>query len=182
MVYKLKWFFSAFILSFFLKEIRFPTYFSFPIFSKGLNKVSIGRKVRVFPGSRFEVHGDGYIKIGNDVGIGQNFHITSGGCLNIGDGTVISANVFITNIDHGYEDINTPILNQDNIISETIIGNNCFIGIGAAIQAGTKLGNHCIVGTNSVVKGNFPDYSVIVGAPAKIIKKYNFETSTWDRV
>lgn len=182
MYYKFKWFLSALFLSFFVKNIKFPTYFSFPIFAIGLSKVSIGRKVRIFPGSRFEVHGDGYIKIGNNVGIGQNFHITSAGILNIGDDTVISANVFVTNIDHNYKNINTPILEQSNTILETEIGSRCFIGIGVAIQAGTKLGNHCIVGSNSVVRGDFPDYSVIAGVPAKVIKKYNFETNTWDRV
>jgi acetyltransferase-like isoleucine patch superfamily enzyme len=102
--------------------------------------------------------------------------------LNIGSDTVISANVFVTNIDHEYENINIPILEQDNIFKNTEIGNNCFIGIGAAIQAGTKLGNHCIVGANSVVRGSFPDYCVIVGAPAKVIKRYNFETESWERV
>lgn len=182
MFFKLKWFLSAFLLKFFLKEIYFPSYFSFPIFAKGLRKVYIGRKVRIFPGSRFEVHGDGYIRIGNNVGIGQNFHITSGGKLDIGNDTVISANVFVTNIDHEYKNINIPILEQPNMVFDTEIGNNCFIGIGVAIQAGTKLGNHCIVGANSVVRGEFPDYSVIAGVPAKILKRYNFETKTWDRV
>lgn len=182
MFYKIKWFLSAIFLKFFLKKIYLPSYFSFPIFSLGLNKVSLGKKVRIFPGSRFEVHGDGYIEIGDNVGIGQNFHITSSGKLIIGNGTVISANVFITNIDHSYEDIDLPILSQQNIINETVIGDNCFIGIGAAIQAGTKLGRHCIVGSNAVVRGDFPDYCVIVGAPAKVIKRYNFETKTWVRV
>ncbi|OQQ07457.1 lipopolysaccharide biosynthesis protein [Vibrio splendidus] len=182
MIFKLKWFISALFLKFFCKKLEMPSYFSFPIFFKGLNNVSIGKKVRIFPGSRFEVHNKGYIKIGNNVGIGQNFHVTSGGELNIGSDTVISANVFVTNIDHEYENINIPILEQDNIFKNTEIGNNCFIGIGAAIQAGTKLGNHCIVGANSVVRGSFPDYCVIVGVPAKVIKKYNFETESWERV
>ena len=68
------------------------------------------------------------------------------------------------------------------IVKDTIIGENCFIGYGVAIQAGTKLGKQCIVGANAVVRGDFPDYSVIAGVPAKIIRKYNFDTKTWDRV
>jgi acetyltransferase-like isoleucine patch superfamily enzyme len=54
--------------------------------------------------------------------------------------------------------------------------------MGSAIMAGTRLGKQCIVGANSVVKGEFPDYCVIVGAPAKIVKKYNFETQEWEKV
>lgn len=67
-------------------------------------------------------------------------------------------------------------------IKETKIGENCFIGIGVAIQAGTILGKQCVVGSNSVVRGEFPDYCVIVGAPARIVKKYNFETQRWEKI
>lgn len=54
--------------------------------------------------------------------------------------------------------------------------------MGAAIQAGTVLGKQCIVGANSVVRGTFPDYCVIAGVPAKIIRKYNAESHSWERV
>ena len=57
-----------------------------------------------------------------------------------------------------------------------------FIGYGAAIQAGTILGRHCIVGTNAVVRGIYDDYSVIVGVPARVVKKYNKNNNKWDRV
>ncbi|MCD1124790.1 acyltransferase [Jinshanibacter sp. LJY008] len=179
MLYKLKWFLSAIILSIFLKKIGFPTYIAWPIFSCGLKRVTIGKRVRIFPGSRIETHGDGIIDIKDNVAIGQNFHITSGCNLIIGEGTLITANVVITNIDHDYSDIIIPIHCQQFILSDTIIGRNCFIGSGAIIQAGTVLGEHCIVGANAVVKGIFPPYSVIVGVPAKIVKCYNFESGSW---
>lgn len=181
MFFKLKWVLSAIILSLFCKRIYFPSYFSFPIFFKGLNKVTIGRHVRIFPGSRFEVHGKGYIRIYDNVGIGQNFHITSAGPLTIGSGTVITGNVSITNINHRYQNTNLPILSQGIDVIETKIGENCFIGTNSFIQAGSIIGNHCIVGANSVVKGQFPDNCVIAGSPAKIIKKYNAHTGNWEK-
>lgn len=181
MLFKIKWLLSAVFLTFFLKKIRFPSYFSFPIFFMGLSKVSIGKRVRIFPGSRIEVHGDGEIIIEDNVAIGQSFHITSASKLVIGQGTVISARVFVTNIDHEYGEIDTPILEQGLKISETYIGKNCFIGMGVAIQAGTKLGDNVVVGANSVVRGDFPSYSVIVGAPAKIIKRYDKLRGIWRR-
>ena len=92
------------------------------------------------------------------------------------------ANSFITNIKHDYTNIDTPIFDQKEIIEHTSIGENCLIGMGAAIMAGTTLGKQCIVGANAVVKGDFPDYSVIAGVPAKIIKSYNSETNTWEKV
>lgn len=49
-------------------------------------------------------------------------------------------------------------------------------------MGGVKLGKHCVVGTNAVVmKGQYPDYCVLVGNPAKIIKKYDFNKLEWVR-
>lgn len=159
------------------------SYIAAPLYVKGGKNISIGEKVRIFPGLRIETYHGGKIIIGSDVSIGQNFHITSSDIkLEIGAHSTILGNVFITNIDHDYRTIGIHILKQKFIIRETRIGENCFIGYGAAIQAGTILGKQCIVGTNSVVRGRFPDYCVIAGIPAKVIKKYNFENNKWERV
>jgi acetyltransferase-like isoleucine patch superfamily enzyme len=181
MIYKLIWAIQGLFLSFFCGSYKFPSYVSFPIFSLGLKRVYIGKKVRIFKGLRIETHDLGEIHIKDDVSIGQNFHITSSGKIIIETGVIISANVFVTDIDHEYRDITLPVSSQPLIISNTYIGKNSFIGIGACIQAGTKLGKHCVVGCNSVVRGNFPDYSVIVGAPAKIVKRYNEKNKSWDK-
>ena len=72
-------------------------------------------------------------------------------------------------------------MEQKHIISETKIGENCFIGYGAVIQAGTILGKQCIVGANAVVRGHFPDYCVMVGVPAKIVKRYDEKSGVWKK-
>ncbi|MNJ54691.1 putative lipopolysaccharide biosynthesis O-acetyl transferase WbbJ [compost metagenome] len=73
------------------------------------------------------------------------------------------------------------MLDQSTIWKKTEIGKNCFIGMGARIQAGTILGNGCIVGANSVVRGHFPDYCVLVGAPARVVKRYDPASGQWQR-
>lgn len=146
----------------------------------GTKRISIGNRVRIYPGARMETHDEGEIIIGDDCSIAQNFHVTSGkNKLVIGNRTTILGNVFITNIDHEYQNVNEHVMNQPMIYKETIIGENCFIGFGAAIQAGTVLGKQCIVGTNAVVRGTFPDYSVIVGVPAKVVKHFDEEAGEW---
>ncbi|MEN8412018.1 DapH/DapD/GlmU-related protein [Acinetobacter bereziniae] len=180
---KLIWILRAVIYKPFFGRFGFISYLGKPVYIKGSKRIFIGKKVRIFPNVRLEVHGAGSkITIGDNVGIAQNVHITSGSNLTIGKNSTILANVFITNIDHDYTELNVPILEQRNIIKETSIGENCFIGIGAAIQAGTILGKQCVVGTNSVVRGVFPDYCVIVGNPAKIIKRFNFDTQKWEKI
>jgi len=111
----------------------------------------------------------------------QRCHITAADTLEIGKNTIASFDVMITDIDHEYEDLNLPVGNQPLIVKKTQIGENCFIGSGAKIQAGTILGKHCVVGTNAVVRGTFPDYSVIVGVPARIVKRYDEVSRKWKK-
>lgn len=182
MLFKFFWTIQTLFLRLIFKRIGLLSYVGWPRFVYGGYRISIGNKVRIFPGIRAEAHKNGSIVIEPNVSIGQNFHIISSGqLLRIGSDTTISGNVFITNTDHAYNTIDKHILEQDYIISKTDIGKNCFIGYGAVLQAGTILGNQCVVGSNSVVRGTFPDYCVIVGSPAKIIKRYNTSTKLWEK-
>lgn len=148
----------------------------------GTKKIYLGNKVRIQPGCRLEAHDEGEIHIMDDVSIGQNFHCTAGGKLIIGSHTTISGNTFVTDIDHEYQEIGKHILEQPMRVTNTEIGENCFIGYGVAIQAGTKLGKQCIVGANAVVRGEYPDYCVLVGVPARVVKRYNTETKQWEKI
>ena len=179
---KLIWAGRAIIYSLFFYKVGMYTYIGKPCFLEGVKRIKVGSKTRIFPGIRIQAIGKGFVDIGNNVAIEQNCHITSAESkLVIEDNVTIAANTFITNIDHEYKDISKSVLEQELIYQETKIGEGTFIGYGAAIQAGTILGKHCVVGTNAVVRGVFPDYSVIVGCPAKIIKRFNFETQMWER-
>lgn len=179
---KFFWILRALLYKPFFGRLGVISYIGKPIFIKGSKRIYIGKNVRIFPHLRIETHNKGKIILNDNVAIGQNVHITSAAELSIGKNSTILANTFITNIDHDYSEIDKHILDQKMIVKETDIGENCFIGIGVAIQAGTKLGKQCIVGSNSVVRGEFPDYCVIVGSPAKIVKKYNFETNNWEKI
>lgn len=180
---KLFWFFRGLAYKFFFGRFGNLSYIGKPVSICGKRKIYIGDKVRIYPGARMEAIGNGRIEIEKNTSIAQNVHIT---CdkekLIIGENTTVLGNVFITNVDHDYKNIGKHVMRQKRIVKTTRIGENCFIGYGAAIQAGTILGKQCIVGTNAVVRGIFPDYSVIVGVPAKIVKKYNQELKEWERV
>ena len=119
------------------------------------------------------------IKIGNCVAINQNFHCTCAESVEIGDGTSITANCGVFDIIHPYKDINRNPRKAKIETKPLKIGKDCLIGMNSVILPGTVLGNHVVVGANSTVKGTFPDYCVIAGSPARIIKKYDFETKEW---
>lgn len=178
---KLIWVLRAILYKPFFGKFGFVSYLGKPLFIKGSKNIFIGKKVRIFPNFRIEAHGQGRIVIEDNTAIQQNVHITSASNLVIGSSSTILANTFITNIDHEYEEIGKHILDQPMRIKETTIGENCFIGYGVAIQAGTVLGKQCIVGANSVVRGTFPDYCVIAGVPAKIVKRFNPKSGMWEK-
>jgi acetyltransferase-like isoleucine patch superfamily enzyme len=184
MIFKIFWILRGLIYKPFFGKYDLPSYIGKPLFIGNFKRIFIGKKVRIFPGARIEVvDKKSSIVFEDNISIGQNLHIISGGGeeLRIGKSTTFSANVFITNIDHKYDEINKYILAQPLVNLKTQIGENCFIGYGAVIQAGTILGKQCIVGANAVVRGHFPDYCVIVGIPAKIVKRYDEKSAIWRR-
>lgn len=181
LVSKVWWAIRAILLTPFFGRIGMPSYIGSTTFLLGTRRMRIGRNVRIFPGLRAEVHGDGHLVIEDNVAIAQSVHITAMGDLRIGAGTAITAFVMITDMDHGYSEVGTPVVEQPLEYRRTRIGRNCFIGQGAKIQAGTTLGDGCVVGANAVVRGDFPPNSVIVGMPGRIVKRYHPDKRSWER-
>ncbi|MFW2601010.1 acyltransferase [Aliarcobacter butzleri] len=182
MIFKIFWILRGLVYKPFFGKYGLPSYIGKPAFIGNFKRVFIGKRVRIFPGARAEVvDKNSSIVFEDNISIGQNLHIISGGGqeLRIGKNTTFSANVFITNVDHEYQGIDVHIMEQKLIFNKTQIGENCFIGYGAVIQAGTILGKQCIVGANAVVRGHFPDYCVIVGVPAKIVKRCDEKSGIW---
>ncbi|MBV5277926.1 MAG: acyltransferase [Campylobacteraceae bacterium] len=182
MIFKIFWILRGLLYKLFFGRYGFLSYIGKPVYIGNFKRIFIGTRVRIFPGARIEVADQrSSIVFEDNISIGQSLHIISGGEqeLRIGKNTTFSANVFVTNIDHNYNEINKHILEQPLEHAKTQIGENCFIGYGVVIQAGTVLGKQCIVGANAVVRGHFPDYSVIVGIPAKIVKRYDIDTLQW---
>lgn len=180
-LFKVAWTIRALLYKFFFGHLELPSYVGKPIFLMNISRIHISKRVRIFPGLRAECHGSGRLFIHENVAIGQNLHITAMGDLHIRSGTIISGGVMITDIDHEYRDPSKSVIDQPYINSTTDIGENCFLGFGVCIQAGTTLGKGCVVGANSVVRGEFPDHCVIVGAPARIVKRYDPQSGTWVR-
>jgi acetyltransferase-like isoleucine patch superfamily enzyme len=102
------------------------------------------------------------------------------GKLTIGDGCVLSEHVFLNDCSHGLNPLAGPIMRQRLVHGGDItIGKSCFLGYRASIMPGVILGEHCVVGANSVVTRSFPAYSMIVGAPAKLIKVFSLDRGEW---
>ncbi|WP_139685736.1 DapH/DapD/GlmU-related protein [Vibrio tasmaniensis] len=120
--------------------------------------------------------------IGSNCQVNDYVHI---GCVNsviIGDNVLIASKVFITDHNHGvsdFSDIESPPIQRSLSFGEVRIGDSVWLGENVTILPNVKIGKNCIIGASAVVTKSIPDYSIAVGNPAKVIKKYNIETQKW---
>ena len=122
----------------------------------------------------------GDIVIGNDTTLGDYTTITAQGGVTVGDNVIFADHVSMIANEHNYEKIDVPIMKQGCYTAPIVIGDGSWIGINATILAGSHIGKNCVVAAGAVVKGTFPDYCVIGGVPAKIIKRYHEQTKQWE--
>lgn len=140
-----------------------------------INKnVKIGKNVTFFEG--VTIFGDGPVRIGDCVSIGQNTLIYAskkGGGITIGNNTQIAAQSYIIDVDHGIEK-DVLIRNQDNTVAPICIGSDVWIAAGCKVLKGSVIHDGAVIGANSVVKGDIPENAIAVGSPARV-KKYRGE-------
>lgn len=120
--------------------------------------------------------------IGNRVRINRYVTISAVREVLIGNNVNIAERTYIADNTHEYKDITLPVRDQPIVFKNSVhIGDDTWIGANVSI-IGAKIGKHCVIGANSVVTRDIPDYCVAAGAPARVIKKYNFKAMEWQRV
>ena len=138
---------------------------------KGKSNIVLDDGVTVRPYAQIW-SGGGSVRIGRGSEIGERCRISIANSLEIGEKVLLSPNVYITDCDHEYRNIDVPVIEQ-GIVQKgqaVSIGDGSYIGINTVIVGNVKIGKHCVIGANSVVTKDVPDYSVAVGIPARVIK------------
>lgn len=125
-------------------------------------------------------NGMGAVRIGNNSRIGISCVVI--GPVTVGNYVILAQNIVMSGLNHGYEDINTPISLQKCTTKEIVIEDESWIGANAVVTAGVRIGKHSVVAAGSVVTKDVPPYSIVAGNPARVIKRYNQETKLWERV
>lgn len=136
------------------------------------NNITLGKNVVIYPDVMF--YGDGPIIIGDNVSIGNGTIIYSSkdGGVTIGNDTMIAAQCYIIDTDHGTKSCEL-IRNQKNTVESVTIGNDCWLAANVTVIKGSKIGDGAVVGAKSLVRGEIPSNSINVGIPAKTIKYRN---------
>jgi Acetyltransferase (isoleucine patch superfamily) len=108
------------------------------------------------------------MKIGNDCHINTMSFSTEPYLIEIGNHVAIAAGTDFITHDGAIWCFREELTNAD-IFGKIKIGNNVFIGNNCTILPNTVVGDNCIIGAGSIVRGQFPDNSVIMGNPAKTV-------------
>ena len=149
--------------------------------------IAIGRNVQIQRTARIEAHdlhdGKIRIRIGDGTIIAPYVHIGAVESVTIGRNCGIAPFTWITDHDHDTSDPMQPVVTQRRVIAApTVIEDGVYIGERVAILRGVRVGTGSIVGTNSVVTRDVPPYSIVVGIPARVIKIWDPDARTWNRV
>jgi acetyltransferase-like isoleucine patch superfamily enzyme len=112
------------------------------------------------------------VSIGDRCVIGKGSGIVGHQRIEIGDDVWTGHSVYVSDANHGYTDRIEPVGRQFAAPRPVRVGAGSWLGHGALILGGASIGEHVVVGAGAVVTGDLPDYSVAVGNPARVIRRY----------
>jgi maltose O-acetyltransferase len=126
-----------------------------------------GSGVRIGVGARF---GSGAkLSIGNNSSLGDNARLL--GEITIGDNVMMGPDVAIMTYNHGSADVTRPMIEQGvTPIDPVVIGDDVWIGMRVMILPGVKVASHSIIAAGAVVTKDVPEWAIVGGNPAKVIK------------
>jgi len=110
------------------------------------------------------------VRIGDRCLIGRGSGIVGHFSIDIGDDVWTGHHVYITDQNHGYDNVDIPISQQSMPEKPVRIGSGSWLGHGTVVLPGADIGEHVVIGANSVVTGSIPSFSVAVGVPARVVK------------
>ena len=168
--------------------------FRFPIVIRGRKFIDFGKSLTTGVGCRFDCFSgvnpsSKKLLFGDNVQINDYVHIVAMQNVTIGNNVLMASHIFISDNSHGsYKgdendtNPNVPPIKREYATAPVSIGDNTWIGEGVIIMPGVTIGKGCVIGAHSVVSKSIPDFSVVVGSPAKVIKKFDFIDNRWKKL
>ena len=158
-----------------------------PIYIRGRKSLVYGKNFTTGYSCRFDLEGSKKtLFIGDECQIGDNVHFVAYDKVEVGNNCLLASKIFISDTSHGIYDNSdggsSPEIppNCRKLVTAPVkIGNNVWIGENVVILSGVTIGDGCIIGANSVVTHDIEDNSIVAGAPAKCIKRWDSYSKKW---
>lgn len=137
---------------------------------KGYGEVVLGRWVHLGDDNRLRAH-EGTLRVGDKCVFGRDNTVNCYLDIEFGAGTIVSDWVYVCDFDHVASAPDLPIKDQGIVKTPVRIGPGSWIGTKATVLRGTEVGRNCVIAAHAVVRGQFPDFSVLAGVPARQVRK-----------
>lgn len=134
------------------------------------HNIELGDDVYISHGAILEGYHNGRIVIGSHSWIGPHCLLHGAGGLLIGETVGIGPRVTILTSAHAETDGREPIMHGPITKARVVLDDGCDIGAGAVILPGVRVGAGAQVGAGAVVTKNVPDFAVVAGVPAKVLR------------
>ena len=132
-------------------------------------RLVLGRWVHLGDNNRLLVH-EGTMRVGDKTVFGHDNTVTCYLDVDIGPKTLVADWVYICDFDHRSEDITVPIKDQGIVKSPVRVAGDCWMGTKVSVLRGSDVGVGTVVAAHSVVRGVVPDYAIVGGVPARVLK------------
>ena len=149
-----------------------------PIRLLGEDRIAVGVGVFVGAGAWFQTlrspEGErGSISIGDGSSFAGNCTLSAARAIRIGSGVSFARGVYIADHAHAYDDWSLPVLAQGiTSLAPVEVGDGAWLGQNVVVLPGARIGRGAVVSANSVVVGDVPDYTVVAGAPARVVRTF----------
>jgi len=166
----------------------------FPFDLRDKKHIQIGKSFTAGRNCRFEgtaniPKGFKTLLIGDNVQMNDFVHITAGERVEIQSNVLIASKVYISDTVHGsygkhdvHSDPMIPPSERPLITLPVVIEENVWLGDSVCVLPNVTIGKGSIIGANAVVTKSIPPFSIAAGIPARVIKKYNFDSKQWESI
>ena len=164
---------------------RFPyAYIASDVRLIGIARIGLGKNVAIGRGGWLNVNDRTSKGIAIDIGdnsfIGMRNYFSVGRKIVIRDYCLTAMNCSFIGSTHLYDDpMQAYIYTGVSLDSDIYVGANCFFGYGAQVIGNVRIGHGCVLGAGAVIRNDIPPFSLVVGNPAKVIKRFDFSLKQW---
>lgn len=151
-----------------------------PLAVERAERVEVGASTFVLAGATISVGPEGSVRIGSRTYLGRDLTIVALGSVVIGDDVMGSDRLLFADSGPAPTVAGVPVRDQDAAPPRpVVIGDGVFLGTGAMVLAGVTVGAGSLVGAGAVVTRSVPPNSVVVGNPARVVRRYDRAAGAW---
>ncbi len=165
--------------------LRFPSvYIASDVLLIGVFRIRIGSNVAIGSGSWLNVNdrnspSDGLV-IGDNCFIGKRNFFSVGRSIILRDYCLTALNCAFIGSSHRYDDPMSAYMTTGVTLDADIyVGANCFFGYGSQVIGNVRIGHGCVIGAGTLIRSDIPPFSLAVGNPARVIKRFDFSSKQW---